>query len=48
MRQFVESLGRLYATQKVSEELIRKLLSDKKIDEEEMDFIFNYVIPNQV
>lgn len=41
MRQFVESLGRLYATRKISEELIRTLFADNKINQEEMEYIFN-------
>lgn len=44
MRQFVESLGRLYADGKVDKAFIQKLLSDKKINKDEADFIFNYAI----
>lgn len=41
MRQFVESLRRLYSQHKISEEKIRSLFEDKKIDEAEMDYILN-------
>lgn len=44
MRQFVESLGRLYAYGKIDRNFVQKLLSDKKIDKDEADFIFNYAI----
>lgn len=47
MRQFVESLGRLYANQKVSEELIKNLLTGGKIDKEEMEYILNYTIAHR-
>lgn len=41
MRQFVESLGRLYATRKIGEELIRNLFADNKINQEEMEYILS-------
>lgn len=41
MRQFVESLGRLYAEGKIGITLIQKLLSDGKIFEEEYQYIIS-------
>lgn len=41
MRQFVESLGRLYSHYMVSEEKIRSLFADRKIDELEMKYILS-------
>lgn len=41
MRLFVESLKRLYQSEKVSEQHIRQLQIDGKITLEEMEYIFN-------
>lgn len=39
MRQFVESIGRLYADGKIGTTLIQKLLSDGKVSQEEYEYI---------
>ena len=39
MSKFVESLQRLYATGKVTDDKLQELLSSKKINEEEYAFI---------
>lgn len=39
MRQFVESLARLYKAGKISQEHLNKMLRDKKISQEEYKFI---------
>lgn len=39
MRQFVESLARLYAGGKIGIALIQKILSDNKITEDEYSYI---------
>lgn len=41
MRQFVESVKRLYILKKISEEKVIKLFLDEKITEEEKDYILN-------
>lgn len=41
MRQFVESLGRLYAEGKIGFTLIRKMLSDSKITDDEYKYIIS-------
>lgn len=42
MRQFVESLRRLYLNSMISEEKIIILFNNKKITKEEMDYILTY------
>lgn len=44
MRQFVESLARLYAGGRVDNVLIQKLLSDNKIDSDEARYILSYSV----
>lgn len=39
MRQFVESIARLYAKGKIGFALIQKMLSDNKITEDEYKYI---------
>lgn len=41
MNQFVESLKRLYANKKVSEEKILNLCKNKKITEDEKNYILD-------
>lgn len=41
MRQFVESLKRLYADGKINEEKITELCKDNKITEFEKEYILN-------
>lgn len=41
MNQFVESMKRLYANGKVSEEKIMMLCKDNKITEDEKNYILN-------
>lgn len=42
MRQFVESLRRLYLNSMISEEKVIFLFNNKKITKEEMDYILTY------
>jgi hypothetical protein len=39
MSQFVESLARLYAMNKIDEKKIKELLMTKKINQQEYDYI---------
>ena len=41
MRQFIESLKRLYKNQKINEQKVIELLKDKKITEFEMEYILS-------
>ena len=39
MNQFIESLARLYKNNKISDSKLNKLLSDKKINKQEYEYI---------
>ena len=41
MSQFVESLARLYKFNKINENKIRELLTTKKINQQEYDYIIS-------
>ena len=41
MSQFIESLSRLYKNDKVSDNTLNKLLSDKKINKHEYEYIIS-------
>ena len=41
MSQFVESLARLYQANKINEEKIKDLLTNKKINQQEYDYIIS-------
>ena len=41
MKQFVESLKRLYTNQEINEKKVMELLKNKKITEEEKEYILN-------
>ena len=41
MRQFIESLKRLYTNQEINEKKVMELLKNKKITEEEKEYILN-------
>ena len=41
MTQLVESLARLYKDNKISDSKLNKLLSDKKINKQEYDYIIS-------
>ena len=41
MKQLIESLKRLYSTNKITKEKILEMYEKKKISEEEKDFILN-------
>lgn len=41
MREFVESLHRLYATDNITDNFLRTLFSNKKLTKEELEYILN-------
>ena len=41
MNQFVESLARLYKNDKVSDNTLNRMLSDKKINKQEYEYIIS-------
>lgn len=41
MSQFIESLSRLYKNNKISDSTLNKLLSDKKINKQEYEYIIS-------
>lgn len=43
MNQFVESLARLYKDEKVSDNTLNRLLSEKKINQQEYTYIISAV-----
>jgi hypothetical protein len=47
MNQFVESLARLYKDEKVSDNILNRLLSEKKINQQEYTYIISAVQINK-
>ena len=47
MNQFVESLARLYKDEKVSDNILNRLLSEKKINKQEYTYIISAVQINK-
>ena len=41
MTQFIESLWRLYKEEKVSDEMLKKLLASKKITKQEYEYVIS-------
>lgn len=47
MNQFVESLARLYKDEKVSDNTLNRLLSEKKINQQEYNYITSAIHINK-
>lgn len=47
MNQFVESLARLYKDEKVSDNTLNRLLSEKKINQQEYTYITSVIHINK-
>lgn len=47
MNQFVESLARLYKDEKVSDNILNRLLSEKKINQQEYTYIISAIQINK-